>query len=84
MDSQEVEHGYSIELLTEDPQLASIYVSQNKISPRTNDGYFSLNKEINIRKSVRGANSPPKKISYLSAWLNCSIYVVQETDQKHS
>lgn len=84
MDPQDSE--YFTDLLNQD-HVDSTYIWQSETSPRTNDDSppFPPNEEITNRKTVRGANFTPEEDKLLvSAWLNCSIDVVQGTDQKHS
>ncbi|KAG6627589.1 hypothetical protein CIPAW_15G139500 [Carya illinoinensis] len=87
MDSQDPGHMYFTNLLSEDPQLDPTYGGQSGTPPMTLNDSPPLppNESIKVRKSVRGANFTPQKDKLLvSAWLNCSLDVVQGTDQKHS
>ncbi|KAK1374125.1 glutathione S-transferase T3-like [Heracleum sosnowskyi] len=86
MDSQDPGHGYFTDLLNQDHVLDSTFIWQNETSPRTNDDSppFPHNKEIITKKPARGVNFTPEEDKLLlSAWLNCSIDVVQGTYQKH-
>ncbi|KAG6628521.1 hypothetical protein CIPAW_14G018900 [Carya illinoinensis] len=87
MDSQDPGHMYFTNLLSQDPQLDPTYGGQSGSSFMTLGDSPPLppNEPIDVRKSVRGANFTPEEDKLLvSAWLNCSLNVVQGTDQKHS
>ncbi|KAG6669378.1 hypothetical protein CIPAW_01G240000 [Carya illinoinensis] len=87
MDSQDSGHMFFTNLLSQDPQLDSTYGGQSGSSPMTIGDSLPLppNESIGNRKSVRGANFNLEEDKLLvSAWLNCSLDIVQGTDQKHS
>ncbi|KAG6662167.1 hypothetical protein CIPAW_03G224700 [Carya illinoinensis] len=76
MDSQDPEHMYFTNLLSQDPQLDLTYDRQSGTSSMTLDDFSPLppNEPIGFRKSVRDANFILEEDKLLiSAWLNCSL-----------